>query len=156
MDEEVNPGPMVSFRSVRKVSSYLVKAKVYPLERTVGSFKCKKSRCQVCLNVNETDTFTSTGTKKTYKINHKFDSSDKNLINLLTCKKCLIQYVGKTVDEIRYRWNNYRKNILETMILISHVYEHYSSFGYCGFLEHVSITLIDKIDPSDPLKREEN
>ena len=105
---------MVSFRSVRKISSYLVRAKVYSLERTVGSFKCKKSRCQVCLNVNETDTFTSTVTKKTYKINHKFDCSDKCLIYLLTCKKCLIQYVGKTADEFRYRF-------LETMISISHV-----------------------------------
>ena len=86
MDEEVNkvlyPGPMVSLRSVRKVSSYLIRAKAFPLERTVGSFKCKKSRCQVCLNVNETDTFTSTVTKKTYKINHKFDCSDKCLIYL--------------------------------------------------------------------------
>ena len=69
MDEEVKkvfyPGPMVSFRSARKVSSYLVRAKVYPLERIVGSFKRKKSRCQVCLNVNETDAFISTVTKKT-------------------------------------------------------------------------------------------
>ena len=44
MDEEVKkvfyPGSMVSFRSGRKVSSYLVRAKVYPLERKVGSFKC--------------------------------------------------------------------------------------------------------------------
>ena len=99
MDEEAKkvfyPGPTVSFRSARKVSNYLVRAKVYHLEKTVGSFKCKKSRCQVCLNVNETDTFTSTVTKKTYKINHKFDCSDKCLIYLLTCKKCLIQYVGK-------------------------------------------------------------
>ena len=53
------PGAMVSFRSARKVSSYLVRAKLYPLERTVGSFKCKKSGCQVCLNVNETDIFTA-------------------------------------------------------------------------------------------------
>ena len=91
---------MISFRSARKVSSYLVRAKVYPLERTVGSFKCKKTRYQVSLNVNETDTFTSTVTKKTYKINH--DCSGKCLIYLLTCKKCLLQYVGKTVDEFRY------------------------------------------------------
>ena len=67
------PEAMVSFRSASKVSSYLVTAKLYPLERTVGSFKCKKSMCQVCLNVNETDIFTSTVTKKTYNINHKFD-----------------------------------------------------------------------------------
>ena len=46
MDEEVKkvfyPGPVVSFRSARKVSSYLTRAEAYPLERTVGSFKCKK------------------------------------------------------------------------------------------------------------------
>ena len=94
MDEEVKkvfyPRPMVSFRSARKVSSYLVEAKVYPLERTVDSLKCNKSRCQVCLSVNEKDTITCTVTKESYKINHKFDYSNKCLIHLLTCKKCLI------------------------------------------------------------------
>ena len=44
MDEEVKkvfyPGPMVSFESARKVSSYLVRATVYPIERTIGSLKC--------------------------------------------------------------------------------------------------------------------
>ena len=32
--------PMVSLRSARKLSSYLVRAKLYPLERMVGSYKC--------------------------------------------------------------------------------------------------------------------
>ena len=27
------PGPIVSYRSARKISSYLVRAKLYPLER---------------------------------------------------------------------------------------------------------------------------
>ena len=44
MNEEVrktfSPGPMVSFRSARKLSSYLVRAKLYPLQRKVGSSKC--------------------------------------------------------------------------------------------------------------------
>ena len=69
MNEEAKkvftPGPMISFRSARKLSSYLVRAKLYPIERTVGSFKCNGKRCQTCLNVNETDTFTSTTTGKT-------------------------------------------------------------------------------------------
>ena len=151
--------PRFHFEVPIKVSSYLVRAKVYLLERTVGSFKCKKSRCQVCLNVNETDTFTSTVTKKTYKINHKFDCSDKCLTYLLTCKKCLIQYVGKNVDEFRYRWNNYKSNSrhydCNQPCMQRHSYEHYSSVGHCGFLQHVSITLIDKTDPSDLIKRED-
>ena len=35
-----------------------------------------------------------------------------------------------------------------------HLYEHYPSIGHCVFLEHVSIILNDKTDPSDPLKRQ--
>ena len=31
------PKPMISFRSARKMSSYLVRAKLYPEERTKGS-----------------------------------------------------------------------------------------------------------------------
>ena len=108
--------------------------------------------------VNETENFTSTVTKKTYKINHKLDCNDKCLIYLLTCKKSLIQYVGKTVDEFRYRWNNYKSNPRNydfyQQCMQRHLYEHYSIVDYCGFLEHVSITL-DKTDLSDPLKKED-
>ena len=46
MNQEVKnvftPGPIVSYRSARKISSYLVRAKLYPLERKVGSEKCGK------------------------------------------------------------------------------------------------------------------
>ena len=42
MDDEVKkvftPKPMISFRSARKLGSYLVRAKLYPEERTKGSF----------------------------------------------------------------------------------------------------------------------
>ena len=108
------PWSMVSFWSAKKVSSYLARAKVYLLKRTVGSFKSKNSRCQVCLSVN---------------------------------------------DEFRYRWNNYKSNSrnydCNQPCIRRHLYEHYSSVGYYGFLGHVSITLIDKNDSSDPLKRKD-
>ena len=66
MNEEVrktfSPDPMVLFRSVWKFSSYLVQAKLYPLQRKVGSSKCGKRRCEVCNNVTDTSTFISTVT----------------------------------------------------------------------------------------------
>ena len=80
-------------RKIRKVSSYLVRAKLYLLERRVGSFKCGGRRCQVCLNVTETETFTSTSTNQTYKINHEFNCNESSLMYLLTCKICRKQYV---------------------------------------------------------------
>ena len=69
IDKEVKrvftPKPMISFWGARKLSSYLVRAKFYPTERTVGSYKCIRKRCEVCVNVNETSTFTSTLTGET-------------------------------------------------------------------------------------------
>ena len=76
------PGPMVTFRSRRKLSSYLVRAKLYPLERVTGSCKCHGKRCATCLNFNETSIFTSSVTHETYKINHNFDCNSKYLIHL--------------------------------------------------------------------------
>ena len=57
---------MISFRSARKLSSYLVRAKLYPTERAVGSYKCGRKRREVSINVNETSTFNSTLTGETY------------------------------------------------------------------------------------------
>ena len=54
MDNEVKRmftlKPMISFRSARKLNSYLVGAKLYPTERTVGSYKCGEKRYEVCIN----------------------------------------------------------------------------------------------------------
>ena len=59
-----SPKPIISFRNQRKLSSYIVRAKLYPVEnsyseRTVGSFKCTKKHCKVCKDVSKTDSFTS-------------------------------------------------------------------------------------------------
>ena len=80
--------PIVSFKGDCKLRSYLVRAKLYPLNRPVGSFKCKKVCCEVCINAVEIDTSASAVTDKTYKINHHFDCNDKCLIYLLTSNHC--------------------------------------------------------------------
>ena len=113
-DQEIErvftPCPVASFPSTRKISSYLVRAKLYPLESHVGSFKCGGRRCQVCLNVTETEIFTSISTNQTYKINHEFNCNESSLNYLLTCKICRKQYVGQIVDIFRSRWKNYKTN----------------------------------------------
>ena len=105
MDQEVKTTftlqPMVSYRSVHKLSRFLVRAKLYPVERKVGSCKCNGKRFEVCKYVLETGTFTCSNNQTTYKINHKFDCNEKCLVYLLKCNKCLKQYVGQTVDTFR-------------------------------------------------------
>ena len=100
----------ISFRRARNLSSYLVSAKLYPLERQTGSRKCKKASCQVCDNISETNKFASSVTGEEFLINHKLNCSDKCLIYLLCCKVCDIQYMGETTNYFRHRWNNYKSN----------------------------------------------
>ena len=130
------------FRNARKLSS---QGKTLPLERTIDLVQCKGKRCQTCHNVKETETFTSTTTGKRFKINHKLNCNDKCLIYLLTSNVCLKQYVGQTVEKFRFRWNNYKNND-----------RNYQEYGTCmqqHLFEHVSITMIDKTDPSNLLQR---
>ena len=114
MNEETkkvfSPRLMVSFRSPRKVSSCLVGPKLYPLDRVVRSTKCGEKRCEVCMNVSETNTFTSNINGETYKINHKLTCDDNCLIYLLSCKCYAKQYVGERTESFRYRWDNYKDN----------------------------------------------
>ena len=62
------PNPIISFRSARKLSSYLV--------RTVGSYMCGEKRCEVCISVSEISSFASTETGET-----------RCLVYFLTCSK---------------------------------------------------------------------
>ena len=148
----------MSYRSTRKISSYLIRAKLYPLERKVGSEKCGKSQCDVCLNIQETDTFTSTTTGESFKINHKLNCDDNYLIYLLTCKCCGKQYVGETTGEFPLRWNNYKSNdrwnTRNERCTQEHLFERFKSECHSGFLGNVSITLIDKTGGKDPKRRE--
>ena len=150
---------MITFCSARKLSCYLVRTKLYPLERTVGSCKCYGNRFEVCDNVTETSTFTSTITQNTYKINHQLTCSEKCLIYLLTCSKCFNQYVGQTVVEFHRRWYNCKSNDRKFQRLEpcmqEHLFSHFSMTGHNRFLNDVSITFIDKTDPSYPLQRED-
>ena len=93
------------------------------------------------------------------EINHQLNCNDKCLIYLLSCKVCGLQYVGSTTDKFRLRWNNYKENNRKAKRGEEHmqplVFEHFSSNDHNSFLEDCSITLIDKIDGSDPTRREE-
>ena len=94
------PVLMVFYRKSRKVSSYLVRAKLYPIDRIVGSKSCGKKRCEVCANVTWRDTFSGTVTGETFKINHKLNCDNNYLICLFTCECCGKHYVEETTGSL--------------------------------------------------------
>ena len=74
--------------------------------------------------MNERNTFSSTTTGETYKTNNQFNCNSKHLVHLLTCRICLEQYVGQTVEEFRLRWNNYKSNDCKYQNLESCMQQH--------------------------------
>ena len=109
----------------------LVRSKVYPLERRVGSSKCGSKRFRVFLNISESDLFESFQTKRHYKVNHYISCNDKYLICLLSCKICGLHYVGSNTDGFRLRWNNYEDNDRE----VQHGEEHMQPELFVHFIQ---------------------
>ena len=84
-DEQVKKvfslAPFVFFRSTRNLKSYLVKSKIYPLERKVGSEKCNSKPSLVRLIKSLWNGhFKSFQTKGEYKINLLISCNDKCII----------------------------------------------------------------------------
>ena len=102
------PSPIISFRCFHKISSYIVRAKLHPLKKTVGSYKCRKKPCEVCEVISEIDTFPSIVTGENSKINHKFNCNDKCIVYLVTCNIRIKQYTSQTTESFTSRWNNYK------------------------------------------------
>ena len=102
--------------------------------------------------------FTCNNDQRSYKI-RIFDCNEKCLVYLLTWNCCQKQFVGQTVGIFRNSWNNYKNNARKLdrgeHCIQRHLYEHSTLPGHSGFLHHVAITLIDKIDPSCTTKRED-
>ena len=134
------PLPVVSYRSSKKLSSYLVTAKLYPIERILGSKGCGKKCCEVC-------------------VKHKLDCDDKCLIYLSTCECCGKQYVRETTGVCRFRWKNYRCNDRKYTknedCFQESLFRHFHSGKHTGFLGNVKIMLIDKTDGQNHKKRED-
>ena len=124
----------------------------------MGSLRYGSKHCEVCKYITETDTFTSSVTGETYKINHRLVCNNKCLVYLVTCNKCKKHCTGQTTDNFCGRWNNYKfksKSFKRgEKCMQEHLYKHFESEGYTEFLDDASIALIDKTDGSNPMKRE--
>ena len=75
---------------------------------------------------------------------------------LLPSNKCKKQNTGQITDNFRGRWNNYKSKSKSfkrgEKSIQEHLHKHFESEGHIG--DDVSITLINKTDGSNPIKRE--
>lgn len=81
---------------------------IQPTQLTGGFKKCNSNQCNMCrFFSHENQTVQSKQTKKTYNIIGNMTCTNKNVIYLITCKRCQIMYIGETGRPIRDRLNDH-------------------------------------------------
>ena len=126
-------------------------------DQHVASFdilKCNSTRCQTCPKLSLSKTFQSNITHQTLQtINHSLENLDchsQNLIYLLTCINCNIQYVGETTIPLHKRINSHRTEKTGSEHVINYYKECCKGYSFkIQIIEHFQGTgyIIGKVDP---------
>ncbi len=103
--------PRVTYRRAKNLKDGLVRASLPALEANneAGSRGCGKKRCLNCVNVTTTKSFCNRDKSLRYDIRRGPHTCDTpNVVYLLECGTCGIQYVGSSKPAFRARINNYK------------------------------------------------
>ena len=88
---------------------------------------CGAKRCLTCSTLITSRSYSSNVTNRTYSVinhsNEKLTCKSSNLIYLLTCINCNLQYVGETTTPLNVRMNTHRTSKMGCTHLIEHFRE---------------------------------
>ena len=109
--------PFVAFRRSPNLRDLIVTAK-RPSNSTnphpqlpSGSFRCGKN-CATCHYISDgLTTYTFFSTNETRHINSNLTYDTKNLIYMIQCNRCNLQYIGETKRRLKDRFNEHRRTI---------------------------------------------
>ncbi|XP_078583735.1 uncharacterized protein LOC144866254 [Branchiostoma floridae x Branchiostoma japonicum] len=109
--------PLVAYRRNKNLKDTLVRAQI-PKENNnfitknipSGSYPCGR-KCLTCTYVKKSKAFHSHQTSIRYTIRAHITCRTRNIIYMIQCKKCGIQYVGETGQTLANRMNGHRSSI---------------------------------------------
>ena len=76
-----------------------------------GNTPYGQSRCKTCPSLMTTNRFTSHCTGKTYTLRSAATCKSKDVVYLIQCKRCGLQYVGETEQALNERLNSDHSDI---------------------------------------------
>ena len=93
---------MVVYKRATNIKQMLVRADITPQDINKGSSPCGKP-CIICPFMAKTEQITSWKTKEQFRIKGRFNCKTKNVIYVISCKKCGLQYVGQSGNTFNER-----------------------------------------------------
>ena len=106
-----NYKPVIAYKRPKNLQDSLTHSTLKTSCVSGKSNKCNRSRCTHCKSIIETNLFNSTTTGETFKLRVNGNCASSDVIYLITCKKCKIQYVGQTGQLLSKRMNSHRFDI---------------------------------------------
>ena len=140
--------PFIAFRRCKNLKDILVRSKLYNVDNGVcdskGCSPCRKSRCQVCKVMCSATTFISRVTNKEYRINFSFNCDSSNVVYLLECSVCGLQYVGSIYTSFRVRFNIYKScnrrfNVGASGVPHADIFRNFAGEGHRGSLKMLEL-----------------
>ncbi len=126
--------PVLAYRRPRNLRDLIVRAEVPSLDASPpiqhGTFKCT-SRCVVCqIHIQESDSFSGHSSGTTHRIIGNITCSTSNVIYLISCRFCGVQYVGETKNALKKRFYGHRSTV-NTKKLDTPVGHHFNQPNHC-------------------------
>ncbi len=84
---------------------------IYHKDQTHKTIPCNSTKCKVCPSIDSKGTFCSSITGTCFSASYNATCATRNVIYLISCKKCSIQYVGETTQPLRVRFNQHRNAV---------------------------------------------
>ena len=114
--------------------------------RPPGSTLCPNTRCRACSYIMPSRSFSSSHNSKSFTVRGYITCKTTNVVYLVTCRKCQLQYVGETSRPLADRINDHLSAIrLKKQTPIS---LHFNSTGHS--IADFRILGIDRIDDTSP------
>ena len=122
--------PLVAYRCCENISDILIRAQFTEIpcnSNSPSSFRCRSKNCTTCPYIehgrNEY-TFHSTG--ESHKLKSHITCNTFNVIYMVQCKLCNLQYIEETKCRLKDRFNEHGRPILRST----------SSYIQTAFSEH--------------------
>ena len=158
---EVFPAPpLTAYKVGRNLGTFLIRARVprpIPVrEKRMrnGMHKCMKNLrgCPVCFFVLETRLMKATATDAVVEIKGELNCQTSGIIYCITCKKCMLQYIGTSKLTAQARLSQH-VGYIRNKNLNQPTGKHFNGRGHS--LSDMSFVILEKVYSKDTLLREE-
>ncbi len=153
--------PLIVFRKAKNLSDHLVRAKCPKQPSTITTtpkknpnmHPCKTPwNCRFCPKKQHRGKFQSSKTKRKYK-SPPYTCNTRNVVYLITCNKCKIQYVGETYRSFKERMTEHERYV-RRKVYSQATGIHFNTRGHClGHMNYeVIFCLWKKPERNDPVR----